>query len=89
MPRAVVCINTDFFAADIVLAELRECENVEEAFRVYGVYDVIAKVRAETTEKLLDFITEYIKSLPNVQSTHTMLIVDSMISKKEERHMIV
>ncbi len=89
MPKAVVCINTDFFAADEVLAELRACEGVEEAFRVYGVYDVIAKVRAETTERLLDIITVNIKGLRSVQAAHTMLIVEPAQSKNEERPMLV
>ena len=89
MPRAVVCINTDFFAADDVLAELKACEGVEEAFRVYGVYDVIAKVHAETTEKLLDIITMSIKGLRSVQGAHTMLIVEPAHSKNEERPMLV
>jgi len=89
MPRAVVCINTDFFAADDVLAELKTCDGVEEAFRVYGVYDVIAKVRAETTEKLLDIITVSIKGIRSVQGAHTMLIAEPTNSKTEEYPMLV
>ena len=89
MPRAVVCINTDFFAADNVLAELRESEGVEEVFRVYGVYDVIAKIHADTTEKLLENITLYIKGLRNVQTVHTMLIVEPSYPRSEERQMLV
>lgn len=85
MPKALVCINTDFFSADDVLAELRACEGVEEAFRVYGVYDVIVKVGAETTEKLLDIITVNIKGLQSVQGTYTMLIVEPPYQNEEQQ----
>jgi DNA-binding Lrp family transcriptional regulator len=85
VPKALVCINTDFFSADDVLAELRACEGVEEAFRVYGVYDVIAKVGAETTEKLLDIITVNIKGLQSVQGTYTMLIVEPPYPNEEQQ----
>lgn len=89
MPKALVCINTDFFAADEVLAELKSCKEVEEAFRVCGVYDVIAKVNAETTESLLDVITGYIKKLRSVQTAHTMLIVEPEYTKNEEQPMLI
>ncbi len=76
MPRALVCINTDLFSAEEVLDELRACEGVEEVFRVHGVYDVIAKIHGETTENLVDIVTRHIKRLRNVQTAHTMLIIE-------------
>jgi DNA-binding Lrp family transcriptional regulator len=89
MPKALVCINTDFFSADEVLAELKACDEVEEAFRVHGVYDVIAKIHAETTESLLDIVTRYIKRLRNVQTAHTMLIIEPEESKNENQVLLV
>ena len=89
MPKALVCINTDFFAAEEVLADLKACDGVEEAFRVHGVYDVIAKIHAETTESLLDIVTRYIKRMHNVQTAHTMLIIEPENSSYSERELIV
>jgi len=89
MPKALVCINTDFFGADEVLAELKACDEVEEAFRVHGVYDVIAKIHAETTESLLDIVTRYIKRLRNVQTAHTMLIIEPEESEDENQVLLV
>jgi DNA-binding Lrp family transcriptional regulator len=93
MPKALVCINTDinsdYFAAEEVVTELRMCAGVEEAFRVHGVYDVIAKVSAETTEGLLEIVTIYIKRLRNVQTAHTMLIVEPEASMNEKRILLV
>ena len=76
MPKALVCINTSFFAAEEVLAELKACAEVEEAFRVHGVYDIVAKIHGETTESLLDAATRYMKNLKGVQTAHTMLIIE-------------
>ena len=89
MPKALVCINTDFFVAEEVLEELRAFEGVEEAFRVHGVYDVIAKIRAETTESLLDLVTRYIKRLQNVKTAHTMLIIESENSENKQQVLVV
>ena len=88
MPKALVCINTGFYAAKEVLSELGACYEVEEAFRVHGVYDVIVKIRAETTEGLLDVVTRYMKRLHNVQTAHTMLIIESENSIDEEQELI-
>jgi len=88
MPKALVCINTDFFAAKEVLTELRACDEVEEVFRVHGVYDVVAKISAQTTEGLLDVVTRYIKRLRSVQTAHTMLIIESENSIDEEQELI-
>jgi DNA-binding Lrp family transcriptional regulator len=76
VPKALVCINTDFFAAEEVLEELKACHEVEEVFRVHGVYDVVAKFRGDTTESLLETITMYIKRLQGVHTAHTMLIIE-------------
>jgi len=38
-----------------VLKDLKKIEGVEEAYAVYGVYDIIAKVGAETGTRLITF----------------------------------
>jgi DNA-binding Lrp family transcriptional regulator len=75
VPKALVCINTEFFSSEEVLSELRVCDGVEEAFMVHGVYDIVAKISGETTESLLDIVTNYIKRIRSVQTAHIMLIV--------------
>jgi DNA-binding Lrp family transcriptional regulator len=89
MPKALVCINTDFFAAEEVLAELKACPEVEEAFRVHGVYDVVVKIRGETTESLLDTATRYMKNLRGVQTAHAMLIIEPEEAPYEKQVLLV
>jgi DNA-binding Lrp family transcriptional regulator len=40
-----------------VLDQLKKIEHVKEACLTYGVYDIVAKVEAETQEKLEEVIT--------------------------------
>ncbi|MHC1586518.1 MAG: Lrp/AsnC ligand binding domain-containing protein, partial [Candidatus Hecatellaceae archaeon] len=51
-------------------------KNVKEAYIVYGVYDIIAKVEAETMDKLKEIITWNIRRLEKVRSTLTMMVIE-------------
>lgn len=78
MPVAFVLINSEIGAESEVLNELRKVEGVEEAYSVYGVYDIIAKVRADSMEKLKDIVTWKIRRLSKVRSTLTMIVIEEM-----------
>ncbi len=56
--------------------ELQSIQNVREVHVTYGVYDVIAKVEAESPQKLKDTITNQIRSLEYIKSTLTMVVVE-------------
>ena len=76
MAMAYVLINTEPKNMEEVAATLEKLDSVVEIFPVYGVYDLVAKIQAETMEKLKDLVTWKIRSLSNVRSTITMLILD-------------
>ena len=78
MPIAFVLINAEIGSEGEVLAELKKVEGVEEAYSVYGVYDVIAKVKADSMDKLKDIVTWRIRRLNRVRSTLTMIVIDIM-----------
>ncbi len=44
MPQAFVLINSEIGAEEEVLNALKNMENVKEAYIVYGVYDIVARV---------------------------------------------
>jgi len=73
---AFVLINAEIGSEEEVIKEIMKLEGVEEAYIVYGVYDVIAKVRAESLEKLKEIITWKIRRLEKVRSTLTMIVVE-------------
>ena len=76
MPTAYVLINSEIGAEDVVLKELKKIKNVVEAYTVYGVYDIIAKVQAESMEKLKECVTWNIRRLEKVRSTLTMIVIE-------------
>jgi len=76
MPTAFVLINTEIGSESDVLKDLRHVKGVEEASAVYGVYDIVARVRAETMDKLKEIVTWRIRRLDKVRSTLTMIVVE-------------
>jgi DNA-binding Lrp family transcriptional regulator len=78
MPIAFVLINAEIGSEGEVLEKLREEKGIKEAYSVYGVYDIIAKVEAGSIEKLKDLVTWRIRKLDKVRSTVTMIVIDVM-----------
>jgi DNA-binding Lrp family transcriptional regulator len=76
MPSAFLLINTELGLELEVLKNLRKLDGVEEAFSVYGTYDIIARVKADTMEKLKEIITWKIRRLDKVRATLTLMSVE-------------
>jgi DNA-binding Lrp family transcriptional regulator len=76
MPTAFVLINTEIGSESDVLKELKGVEGVDEASAVYGVYDIVARVKADTMDKLKEIVTWRIRRLDKVRSTLTMIVVE-------------
>jgi DNA-binding Lrp family transcriptional regulator len=77
MPLAFVLINAEIGSEDEVVGELRKITNVKESYVVYGVYDLVAKVEAESMDKLKEIVTWKIRRLDKVRSTLTMIVVEA------------
>lgn len=71
---AYVLINTEIGSTSEVLEAVKKIENVLEADTVYGVYDIVAKVEAESMDKLKESVTWKIRRLNKVRSTLTMIV---------------
>ncbi len=76
MPKAFVLINVDTGFEDEVIKELRTVSGVEQSYLTYGVYDIIALVKAESMDSLKDLVTRKIRSLTNVRSTLTLILTE-------------
>lgn len=74
--KAFLLISAELGRERDVVKELQSIPNVREVHVTYGVYDVIAKVEAETPQKLKDTITNQIRSLEHIKSTLTMVVVE-------------
>jgi len=76
MPVSYVLLNVDPGAEENVLKEVRKASNVKECHRVYGIYDMIAKVEADSMDGLKEIITWKIRRLPGVRSTVTTMVIE-------------
>lgn len=76
MPTAFVLINVEISQMESVLEKLKKINAVKEAYMLYGVYDLIAKVEADAMEKLKEIITWQVRRLEKVQSTQTMMVIE-------------
>ena len=76
MTTAFVLLNVEIGFMDKVLKSLRQVESVKEAYSVYGVYDIVAKVEAENMDELKNVITWRIRRLDNVRTTLTMIVIE-------------
>ena len=77
MPTAFVCITTEPEHMVKVLRELKLVEGVEEAEMVYGIYDIVAKVKADSINNMKRIITEKIRAINKVMATTTMMIEET------------
>ncbi|MCP8308620.1 MAG: Lrp/AsnC ligand binding domain-containing protein [archaeon] len=77
MPTAFVLINVELGAEEELVKGLKKIENVKEVYVVYGVYDIIAKIEADSMEKVKETVTWKIRRLDKVRSTLTMIVVEA------------
>ena len=74
MSLVYVLLNTEPSQMESVLEEVKEIDGVEEAYMVYGVYDICAKVKTEIPQELKG-VVQKIRSKENVSSTLTLMVI--------------
>ena len=84
MPSAYILLNTEIGAEAAVLRALKMIEGVEQAHRLWGVYDVIVNVNAESIEKLEAIVTKKIGKVGRINSKLTMIISDQPSALQEQ-----
>ena len=75
MADAFVLLNAELGSETDVMNGLKMIEGVKEAHMVYGVYDIIARIEADTMEDLKDIISRNVRRISRVRSTLTMMIM--------------
>jgi len=75
-------MNTELAKEDEVVKELMKIEGVKEAYALYGIYDVIAEVEAESMEKIREIVLTRIRRLENVRTTITLITMGQPLSKR-------
>ena len=75
MTTAFIMINAEIGSEDQLEEELRKLNNVREVHPVYGAYDIVVKVEAETMDQLKEVISR-IRKLDKIKSTLTMTVME-------------
>lgn len=76
MPKAFVLMNAELGSEESIVNELKKLDGVEEIYQVYGVYDIVAQVEANTMDKVKETITWKLRKLNGVKSTLTMIVME-------------
>jgi DNA-binding Lrp family transcriptional regulator len=76
MPTAYVLINCDLGYEDEIISELNRLPGIIEATGVYGAYDILVKVNAETVDSLKETITWHLRRIDKIKSTLTLMVIE-------------
>jgi DNA-binding Lrp family transcriptional regulator len=60
-----------------VLERIKKIEGVEEAHALWGVYDLIVKIKANSIDKLKETIKSHLRRMDNVNALLTLMIVEA------------
>jgi len=75
LASAYLLLNVETGTEEEVIDSLKPLQEVKEAWMVYGVYDIVVRVEAETMEELKNVVSWTIRRLDRVRSTMTMIVV--------------
>jgi len=79
VPSAYVLIKVAVGAEANVFETLMKIKGVEEANVVYGEYDIIAKVNAQSMDDLRNIVIKQIRGVKGIVKTETAIITVSSI----------
>ena len=74
MPSAFILINVEAGSEEQVIRELKTIDKIKAVYFVYGVYDIVAKVEAETQLGVKETITWKIRKIEKIRSTQTLMV---------------
>ena len=76
MPEAYVLLNCDFGVDyESIVNKLKELPEIE-VNGVSGAYDLLVKISADTMEKLKETISLRIRTIDNVKSTLSLIVIE-------------
>lgn len=81
MPTTYILINSDLGSDVEIIQKIKQILDGESGIKyeiqgVYGVYDIIVKITAESMDLLRSIITNKIRKIDKVYSTLTMMVIE-------------
>ena len=77
MPIAFVLINADLDSEKYIIEQLNKLECVTNIDIVYGVYDIVIKIEANTMDEVKNIISYNVRRINHVRSTLTMIVIEN------------
>lgn len=74
MPVAFVLMGVKSGSDSAIMEKLKDME-VEEAYEIYGAYDIIAKIKAESVDGLREIVTK-MRKIKDVRTTLTLIVIE-------------
>ncbi|NHI03484.1 hypothetical protein DYY67_1279 [Candidatus Nitrosotalea sp. TS] len=75
MSKAFVAIHCETGKESQVIRKLTEIKGIKNVTGVLGLYDVIVEVESSDSMTLEQAVTGYIRKVPHVLSTMTLIVV--------------
>jgi len=72
---AYTLINSETGYEAEVIEELNKIPGVQEIYQLYGVYDIIIKLEAESLEELKETMLLTVRKLERVKTTLTLICI--------------
>ena len=81
MPTTYILINSDLGSDVEIIQKIKQILDNENGIKyevqgVYGVYDIIVKITADSMDLLRSIITNKIRKIDKVYSTLTMMVIE-------------
>ena len=81
MPTTYILINSDLGSDVEIIQKIKGMLDKESGVKyevqgVYGVYDIIVKITADSMDHLRNIITNNIRKIDKVYSTLTMMVIE-------------
>ena len=70
-----VLLNCDLGAEEYILEELKQVNEIKNAYVTFGAYDIIAEIHAEIQEDFEKTVSLRIRQLSRVVSTMTLNVI--------------
>jgi DNA-binding Lrp family transcriptional regulator len=85
MPTAYVLINCDLGSEEEIIREVKKLPEIIEVSGVYGVYDIVVKIKSDTMDRLRETITWHVRRIDKVRSTLTMIVIEGQGEKGKKQ----
>jgi DNA-binding Lrp family transcriptional regulator len=77
-------IDCDFPFSSNIIEEFKKIPEIAEFYRVQSIYDMIAKVNADSEEQLHETVIRKVREIEGIKNTLTMTIIAAEGPRREK-----